>query len=166
MFRVKLTPVQEQKVGRILAKWDKKNYNLLLQNCVALVKEVAAALHLNVPFIPMDITSDTPGVFIDLLKAANTADTPLAAPGGAAQHQAPATLPVIRPGESVDAAKRAIEEQQRILNQIRIPLTAQPTPAINPPKNYDIPLPPSNISVPPPKPPMSNQPPTSIPGRP
>jgi hypothetical protein len=149
-FRVYITPLQETKIRAVFKKWEDKNYNLALQNCVDFTRAVAREANLEVPFIGGDLSQEFPSVFVRLLKQSNDKNTPLRT--NIRQETGPAVSPQVpQTGGGLSAPEIAQKHRE-----IQGPVTVPQTPIIIPPPGQ---LPTPIVVVPPPTPPTPPQPP-------
>jgi len=78
VFRVNISPEQEDLVKYILTNWDSKAYNIAWQNCVSLQRDIAKSIGLKVPeFDPKNLGAEIPSNFVAALRTSNSADKPL-----------------------------------------------------------------------------------------
>jgi len=151
-FKVYITPTQEQKIAAAIQSYNDKDYNLAIQNCVSMTRDVAQVVGLRIPKLSDDPRNAIPQVFMEHLLEGNSTAERGPAPVDSALSSPP---PPARPPSTAPLVD-AITQR---------PPTGPPTipviPVLTPPPPVVAPVPPMpQLSVPPAAP---TPPPTQIP---
>jgi hypothetical protein len=125
-FKAYITPTQEVAVGKVISRWNDKEYALLGEHCNHLVKDVARVLHLSIP----NLKDVFPADLIVEIKMLNTADTPLRAPAPTVSDpkQAPSN-PTIgpNPSKNVESGQKTGEGVKSAIPQVNSPIATPGT---------------------------------------